>query len=66
MNNTAWNIHIEFIGNIDLFMLKYRLASECLIVTYNEIKEYFTLFHIEKITKKELAAAIHLWQRTLN
>ena len=35
-------------------------------MTYNILKEYFTLFHTEKITKKELAAAIYLWQSATN
>ena len=33
---------------------------------YNKLTGYFTLFHMEKITKKELAAAIYIWQQTLN
>ena len=32
---------------------------------YTELKKYFTAFHLEQINKKELTAAIHLWQRSL-
>ncbi len=30
---------------------------------YNELKDYFLSFHLGEITKKELAAAICMWQR---
>jgi len=34
-------------------------------MTYKELKEYFTFFHMEKITKTELICAIGLWQETI-
>ncbi len=33
---------------------------------YKTVKAYFALFHLAKISKKELAAAIYIWQQTLN
>ncbi len=35
-------------------------------IYYKTVMYYFTLFHTGKITKIELAAAIYIWQQTLN
>ena len=64
MNNFVKNLGIE-IKDINLTMAKMRLIMMEAISKYNKLKQYFTFYHLGKITKKELASAIHLWQRTL-
>lgn len=35
-------------------------------MTYETLKEYIKAFQVEAITKEELVAAIHMWQRAQN
>ena len=35
-------------------------------MTYEVLKDYMYLWRIGQITKRELACAIHVWQRGLN